>query len=378
MNILVYTNCLVDPKLGSGKTVLMFSQGMRNRGHTIEVNAPEDYETWHGMRKGMKFRQAWGSWLSVRRELKAKQYNIIEFYGDEFWLAIRHVSKSKRRPLIVARPNLLWPLELERMRVHDDHSWSVGNVLSRWFFRHTHERFSHMAYANADACVTLCEEDRQYVLRKGFYPAERTAVVAPGLDEEYLSVPFLPMREERVAFTGSWILRKGVDKVARVMTNLLTRYPALHFDVYGTWWARDPVLKSFPPQVHAQITVYPELSNGEMAEALARAKVFFFPSQYESFGIALAEAMACGCAAVTTPTGFGAELQSMKEALLCDFNDLERMEQSISQLLKDNELRQDIACEGWKRARSLRWDASVNKLEDIYSDWIENRRSAIA
>ena len=375
MNILSYTNCPLDPNLGSGKTVLMFSQGMCEIGHTVEVCAPQDYETWYGLHRAKQFRQAWGSWHSVNRKIRTGQYDLLEFYGAEFWLPIWSLTRSVGRPLVVAHTNGLELLAIERMRASTPNSpRSIRSRFYEWFFRQTHERFSHTAFACADAFVALCEMDRQYVLNLGLYPPERTAVVEPGLDEEYLAIPFLPQREERVAFTGTWILRKGIDKLAVVMTRLLGQNPNLYFDVYGTLGARDNVLASFPAHLHNQIVVHPKLSNKDLANGLSKAKVFFFPTQYEGFGIALAEAMACGCAAVTTPTGFGADLHDGKEALICNFYDFDAMEHAITNLIRDENLWHDVAHRGWERVRSFSWQASIKKLDDVYSGWIKEYR----
>lgn len=371
MNILSYSNCIVNPTLGTGKIVLMFSHGMRELGHTVEVCTPEDFETWCGLYRGKHFRQAWGGWHSIREKLRADKYDIVEFYGTEFWLPTWQLSKSEKRPFIVAHSNGLELLAVEQALNYNHHSPSLRNQLYNWFFRQTHARFLRIAISYADAFVALCEQDRQHVFSLALNSPERTAVVEPGIDEEYLSIPFSAHWEERVAFNGTLIPRKGMDKLVKVMTKLLTQNPNLYFDVYGTWWSFDKILDFFPSELHPRIVVYSNLSNKEMAESLSRAKVFFFPSQYEGFGIALAEAMACGCAAVTTPTGFGADLHDGEEALICNFDDVEGMEQSIHKLLIDDNLRQHIASNGWRRVRPLTWEASVRKLDAIYSDWIK-------
>jgi glycosyltransferase involved in cell wall biosynthesis len=218
--------------------------------------------------------------------------------------------------------------------------------------------------------VTGCELDREYVLNIGLYPPERAAVVAPGLDNEYLSSPFVSQKQERVAYTGSWIVRKGISILAAVMSRVLAKKPDLHFDIYGTGWDRDSVIASFPAAFHNRITVHPRLSNQEIAEGLSKAKVFFFPSQYEGFGMALAEAMASSCAPVTTRTGFGAELRDGHEALLCDFDDEDAMEQSIITLLENDELRSKISRAAWERVQSLSWDSNIKRLESTYSRWV--------
>lgn len=365
MQILSLTNCPLDPKSGSGKTVLMYSQGLRNLGHSVDVAEPKDYETWHGIGRAKKFRQAWGAWNLIKEKLRLTQYDVIEFYGDEFWLATWQLSKLPKRPLLVAHTNGLELIDRDRSQAYNP----TRNPLYNWFAQQTHARFSQMAFAYADAFVSLCELDRKWVLNLGLYPFERTAVVEPGLDEEYLSMPFISQKQNRVAFMGNWTARKGLTQLSAVMNKVLAKNPSVYFDVYGTGGAKDAVFGYFPSNLHHQIVVHPRLSNQEIADGLAKAKVFFFPSQYEGFGIALAEAMACSCASVTTPTGFGAELGNEQQAILCDFDDIDAMENAVLRLLGDEEMRRKIAKNGWERVRSLTWDANIYKLSNFYCQW---------
>ena len=84
----------------------------------------------------------------------------------------------------------------------------------------------------------------------------------------------------------------------------------------------------------------------------------------------LAEAMACGLAAVTTPTGFGADLHDGEEALVCPFGDVRAMQGAITQLLDDEPARVRIAEAGWRRVQTLRWETSVDRLDAIYRRWV--------
>ena len=118
------------------------------------------------------------------------------------------LSRAAGQPLIVAHTDGLELLASERERAYDPPVGFRKNLRAR-FSRHTHERLSRAAFAYADAFVSLCELDREHVLRLGLYPPQRAAVVAPGLDKEYLSTPLATRREERVATKAPWLPRKG-------------------------------------------------------------------------------------------------------------------------------------------------------------------------
>jgi glycosyltransferase involved in cell wall biosynthesis len=376
MRILSLSTCPLDPLLGSGKTRLRWSQGLRSLGHTVDIFEPKDYETWQGARRALRFRQAWGACGFVKEKLRATDYDIIEFFGGEFGLATWQLSKLKTRPLIVAHTDGLELLASDRERAYNPPA-SIKSRLRALFSRYTHEPLSRAAFIYADAFVTGSRLDLDYVLDRGIYSPERGAVVAPGLDKEYLSNSFTTRKQDRVVFTGSWIERKGVCILARVMSRLLERKPDLHLDINGTGVASDVVLSSFSKTLHERINVRPRVSSEENVASLIKAKVFFFPTQYEGFGMTLAEAMASSCAPVTTRTGFGAELRDGHEALLCDFNDEAAMQRAILALLDDDEMRIRISRAAWERVQPLGWDLQIKKLETFYTRWVSENRSGL-
>src|SRR5690242_4684448 len=101
MRILSFSTCPLDPLLGSGKTRLRWSTGLRELGHSVEMVEPKSYETWRGMRRALGFRQAWGARTFVKERVQAGHYGLIEFIGGEFGMAAWRLAKSPSRPLIV-------------------------------------------------------------------------------------------------------------------------------------------------------------------------------------------------------------------------------------------------------------------------------------
>ncbi|MDQ3621184.1 MAG: glycosyltransferase family 4 protein [Verrucomicrobiota bacterium] len=368
MKILALGNCPLDRRLGSGKTRLMWSEGLRALGHEVEVLDASMLSYRPEWRSGKKLRQALGSWLVLRKR-DLRDIDLIDFSGDEFWLPTWQLSRSRQRPLLVAHTDGLELLAAERA--------SQYNPPTTWKRRiresvtsPVYQALSWTAFRKADVFVTLCELDRRFVIQHGLFEADHTEVVPPGVDEEYIAATHGQRRGLRVAYVGSWIERKGVDHLATVMTRVLRRFPEAELEVFGTGGSCDEARAAFPGDVRLRVTVHGWLSNAEAAQRLSCARVFFFPTQYEGFGMALSEAMACGCAVVSTPTGFGAELIHGKEALICDFSDVAGMEHAVASLLNDEAWAAQIAEAGRKRVQQMRWETSVRKLEQAYLRWL--------
>lgn len=360
------TNCPCDPMLGSGKAVVRYSEGLRRRGHEVEVLEPKNFEIFPGLSRGMQYRQAIGAWRVAAARLATAKYDLIEFYGAEFGFAARRLSGTAPRPVMVAHTNGLEPLAAQRARQHEETPGFRGRAS-----RHAMDFIGGLHFRHTDKLVCMASPDLRYAIENGFYAEDDTILVPHGVDEVFRARPFVEDKSHRVAFSGSWIARKGVEILARVMTRVLKDDPALSLDLVGCGESAQHVLRSFPEEVHRQVVVHPSrLQVSELADILSHAKVFFFPSRYEGFGLAVTEAMCCSCAVVGTPAGVIADLAADRQAAVFDDADETGMEEAIVRLLRDDEARRSLALRGWQRATTMTWDAAIDLLDATYRRWV--------
>jgi len=107
----------------------------------------------------------------------------------------------------------------------------------------------------------------------------------------------------------------------------------------------------------------------EAERLLCALDVFVSASETESFGLAIAEAMAAGTAVVATETEGAKEvIDDRKTGLLVPIGDVEEIAESVAALLGDSDLRHEIGMRA-QRAANKRFSLTrmVDEIERIYA-----------
>jgi glycosyltransferase involved in cell wall biosynthesis len=152
-------------------------------------------------------------------------------------------------------------------------------------------------------------------------------------------------------------LAKGAEYGLQALNAVKQRLPELEAVVFG---ATDPV-----HEVPAWVTYLRSPPQDVIVEDVYnRSRVFVCSSIREGFGFAATEAMACGCALVTTSNG-GSEDYALhgETALVSPPRDVATMVDNIEALLRDDEQRIRIATRGNCYVDRFNWDRSAKLLE---------------
>ncbi|MDQ2673473.1 MAG: glycosyltransferase family 4 protein [Chloroflexota bacterium] len=99
----------------------------------------------------------------------------------------------------------------------------------------------------------------------------------------------------------------------------------------------------------------------DMPALYSMARALVFPSRYESFGIPIVEAMACGCPVITATTSACPEVAG-DAAILVDPDDMEGLATAMYRVSTDDALAEELRRRGLRRAAGFSWSASAQTL----------------
>ena len=124
------------------------------------------------------------------------------------------------------------------------------------------------------------------------------------------------------------------------------------------------------PQLSSRVFFTGHVSHSEMMNRYSEANIFINASFYESFGMPVAEAMACGLPVIATRAGGVPEIvEDGRSGLLIQPGDPIGLAKAIELLLSDKGLRESFWVAGRERVRErFNWDKITETLAGYYRE----------
>ena len=203
--------------------------------------------------------------------------------------------------------------------------------------------FTEKACRRADVITAVSKYTAQLVTTE-LNPDRDIRVIYNGIDEQAFTPAETgqrPGKTIKVLFSGNLSRRKGVDLLPGILEQL---NPGIEL-MYTTGLR----CKQRLPE-HPALTCVGQVPYSEMPELYRQADILLFPTVREGFGLAAAEAMACGLPVVATDCSSIPELVvDGKGGFLCQVGDTGQFAARINELAESASLRQQMG--EYNRAR---------------------------
>lgn len=160
-----------------------------------------------------------------------------------------------------------------------------------------------------------------------------------------------------VAFTGSFIERKGVMRLSHALDRL--------DDVYSIFMGVGDEKPNCKNILHCG-----RVNNAELSNYLNAADVFVLPTQAEGCSNAIVEAIACGLPVISSDMEFNYDVLDETCAILIDPNDETAIAEAINKLVSDVALRRELETGAEIKAKGLSLDVRVDRIQNFINSRI--------
>lgn len=251
----------------------------------------------------------------------------------------------------------------------------------------------------ADEIVASTTDERSQLESLYATPPDKINIIPPGVDitrfypippDEAKEFVGIPDDEKMLLYVGRIEPLKGVDILIKAIAQLrradvLSECPHYLYIIGGD---PDPENGSMNREMQRLQNLCKELGVGDMVLFLGKrdqdtlqyyysaAEVVIMPSHYESFGMVALESMACGTPVIATQVGGLQHLvQNEKTGFTIPNDNVDVLEERLTQLICKNELREEMSRNSITYARSYAWDVITPRIIDLYQSTIKDHYS---
>lgn len=368
-----------DENAGASRIYHMLTTGLRARGHRVDLFHLDDM----GLPRSPRLARA------IQRTMMP---TVLSQFGRRY--------ASRGYDVIMASSGMAAPL-FERLRrtrsttllvnhLHGlaiyDHLAAIGEgmlghgrttLAARLLTGPLQARWDDRGVRAADLTIV---QNRRDLAELGFRAPQRPimmipAAVHPDVLGASRAARSIDQRTSELLWFAAWQPRKGCHYLPGALRIVRAAHPEARLVIGGTGLSADRLLPHFAPEDRAAITVLPRISVAEQAELFGRASIIVFPSLSEGFGLALAEAMSFGLAAVAGATGFAADfLQDGRDARIVPPS-ADHIGRAICDLIERPDLRATLADRGRAVAHRFTGERMVAAYEHAFltAGWVRQK-----
>jgi glycosyltransferase involved in cell wall biosynthesis len=240
------------------------------------------------------------------------------------------------------------------------HAWYLKNQTPKWIRK-------------AASIATVSEFSRKDILDTYQLQPEKVEVIYNGVREVFKPLPYAEKQKIRDRYTdgNEYFLYAGAIHPRKNLVNLLKAFSLFKKRLQSNHrlvlagrmaWKNnefEELLSSYKYRNDVVLAGY--VPDDALAELMAAAWAFVYPSLFEGFGVPVAEAMKCGTPVLTS--GQTAMVEAAGEAGLY-FNPADPRDISgqLMRIYKDEELRSLMIAKGFEQVKLYDWNLAADQM----------------
>lgn len=353
-----------------------FGRAREHRGELLGRKNVVEIETWFPRLPAFFHSTRALAWIP-RLLKKVRALLPIETYWDQ--VVVPRVARQHGVDVLF-NPHLTVPIRGRFRKVtvlHAVEYHTVPNVygwrMYLWWFV-----LERLIMPSADRLISLSELMTGDIRKHMRYPIAQVRTIYHGVSEKFrveTDAARLARARERYSlperyllFVGRLYPQKNFVTLARAFAMIKDRIPH-RLVVAGQprykYQGEVDILDELG--IDDRVDFLDHVPNDDLPLVYNLADCFVFPSLYESFGLVLVEAMACGCPVI------GANAAAIPEvsggaAMLFDPLNADQLAESILRLVTEPDLRRTLVERGLARAREFTWERTARQTLDVFKE----------